>query len=183
MPISEHHNVLNKLFTGLITAPALYAGGAVVTGAFFLLVFMVYAAFFWNLPVPGLGAVAGALLASSFGLVLGWFVLVLWLLPIFCWMLFSSAFARKAPFLIALGVPLGLMLLEAWVLGSVHLFGLVKTPIISALVAFQVTVHSPSTILDSIGSLLVSASFWWGLAVSLLFVAAAIWLRIRRWEL
>lgn len=183
MPVSEHHNVLNKLFTGLVTAPALYAGGAVVTGAFFLLVFMVYATFFWSLPVPGVGAVVWALLTSSVGLVLGWFALVLWLLPVFCWLLFSSAVARKTPFLIALGVPLGLMLLEAWVLGSAHLFSLVKTPTISALIAFQTIVHSPSAIAGHIGGLLTAPSFWWGLAASLLFIVGAIWLRIRRWEL
>jgi ABC-2 type transport system permease protein len=183
MPVSEPRNVFCKLGTGLAGVPLFYGAAAVATGAFFILVFAVYAKVFWNLPVPGVGSIFSAFFSSVIGLALGWVLMSLWLLPVVAWLLFSSAVARKAPFLIALGIPLGLMVLEGWVFGSINFLAVVKNQFASAFVALQALAHNPGSLVEQILLLLTAPAAWLGLVVSAALIVAAIWLRINRWEI
>lgn len=183
LPVAEHSTVLAKLVAGIAGAPLFYAVAALATGAFYLLVLSVYASVFWSLPVPGLGAVFVSLLTSLFGLILGWWLLVLWFLPLFSWLLFSSSVARKAPFLIAVGVPLGVIILEALVLGSRHSLNVLKDQIMAGLYHLQLLVHQPGAIGESLTHTLLSAQLWLGLVVSAGFLLACTWLRRNRWEI
>lgn len=183
LPVGERTTVLAKLGAGTAGAPIVYAAAALATGAFYLLVFLVYAKLFWGLPVPGIGSVILAFLTSTVGLILGWWLLVLWLLPLFCWLLFSSAVARKAPFMIALGVPLGLAVVEVWVLGSAHLLSVLKNQLIAGLFHLLSLIHSPEAIGEKLVSTFSSIQLWGGLIVSAGFLSASVWLRHNRWEI
>lgn len=183
MPVAESTNVLVKLVTGIAGAPAFYAVAALVTGAFLLLAFLVYAGLLWNIPVPGAGAVLLTFIESSLGLILGWWFLALWYLPIFCWLLFSSAFVRKAPFLLALGAPLAALVIEKWVFGSHLIFSAIKDQIVAGFYSFQVLVHGPGAVADQLVGTLSAMSFWTGLAMSAAWIVASVWLRKNRWEI
>lgn len=183
LPVTEHSTVMAKLVAGIAGAPLFYAAAALVTGAFYLLVLSIYAKVFWSLPVPGVGAVIASLLSSLIGLVLGWLLLVLWFLPLFSWLLFSSAVARKAPFLIAVGTPLGLIVLEAMLLGSRHSLDVLKDQIIAGLYHLQLLVHQPGLIGESLTNTFLSAQLWFGVIVSAGFLLACAWLRRNRWEI
>lgn len=183
LPVAEHKTILAKLIAGTAGAPIFYAAAAFATGAFYLLVLSVYAKVFWNIPVPGLGTVIVTFLTSTVGLVLGWWFLVIWFLPIFCWLLFTSAAARKAPFLIALGVPLALMISEAWVFGTSHLLSVLKDQIIAGLYHLQSVTYHPESVGQSLASTFSSVQLWVGLVVSAGFLAVCSWLRHNRWEI
>lgn len=182
LPLAEHRNVLTKLAAGVAGAPVFYAIAATVTGAFFLVVFLVYAGVFWNIPVPSIGTVVAVFLKSTVGLVLGWWFLVLWLLPLFCWLMFSSSVAKKAPFLIALGLPIGLMVLEAWVFGSGHVAGVIGDQVVAAFYSFQTLVHHPQTVLEQLANSFSSLQLWVGIVLSAGFLATSVWLRVNHWE-
>lgn len=183
LPVAERTTVLAKLVAGTAGAPIFYAAAALVTGVFYLLVILAYAKLFWNLPMPGIGAVAVAFLTSTIGLILGWWFLVLWFLPLFCWLLFCSAAARKAPFLIALGIPLGLIIFEGWVFGTGYLLKALKDQITTGFYHLQSVAHHPGLIGERLVSTFLSVQLWFGLIVSVVFLSACAWLRSNRWEI
>jgi ABC-2 type transport system permease protein len=183
MPISERDTVLGKLVAGVVGAPAFYAGAALVTGVAFLLIFVVYAGFIWNIPVPAAGAMAGTFLMCSLGLVLGWQVMAAWYLPIFCWLLFCSAFVRKAPFLMALGGPLALVVLEKWVVGSHHTFQILGNHIVAGFYSFEIVINDLSALPSHLAATASALQFWLGLAAGGLLLSASVWLRTNRWEI
>jgi ABC-2 type transport system permease protein len=183
LPVSEYQNVLTKLGAGVLGAPVFYTLAAMLTGILYLLIFAVYGSVFWDLALPGVGPTLTTFLASAIGLVLGWLLLALWLLPIFCWLLFCSAAARKAPFLIALGVPLAAIVLEAWVLGSAHFGGIVKNQLYAALTALQTLLHHPGQFVSLFGEALTVLALWMGLVLSVIFIAISVWLRRQHYEI
>jgi len=183
LPVAERTTVLAKLVAGTAGAPIFYAAAALATGAFYLLVILVYAKLFWSLPMPGIGAVVVAFLSSTIGLILGWWFLVLWFLPLFCWLLFSSAVARKAPFLTALGIPLGLMVLEGWTFGTVYLLDALKDQVTAGLYHLESLAHHPGSLGERLTSTFSSVQFWVGLVASVGLLSACTWLRHNRWEL
>ncbi|MCR6650104.1 MAG: hypothetical protein NVV73_00785 [Cellvibrionaceae bacterium] len=183
MPVSESATVLSKLAAGLLAAPAIYAGAALLTGAFFLLSFLLYAGMFWNIPVPDTSATLLTFAKCALGLVLGWIMMALWYLPLFAWLLLSSAFVRKSPFMLALGLPLAWIVLEKWVLGSHHLFRILRDQLVSGFYGLEVLIQNPLSLPDYLAATLTAAPFWLGLAVSAGFISASIWLRHNRWEI
>jgi ABC-2 type transport system permease protein len=101
---------------------------------------------------------------------------VLWYAPTLAWLLFASAIARRAP-LVWAGLPLlAIVVVERLVLGSSRFFDML---------AFR-TMGGPGMVADTKdllghadpGALVTSAGLWIGLAVSVVFLVAAI--RVRR---
>jgi ABC-2 type transport system permease protein len=183
MPVSESETVLSKLIAGVIGAPAVYVGAALLTGALFTLSFLIYAGSVWKIPVPELGSVVPIFLKCALGLIFGWIVLALWYLPLFSWLLFSSAFVRKTPFMLALGLPLALIVAEKWVLGSHQLFRVLRDQIGAGLYNFGVLVQDPAALPHRITDALSASQFLLGLLVSAVFLSACVWLRNNRWEI
>jgi ABC-2 type transport system permease protein len=110
-------------------------------------------------------------------------VLALWYLPLFSWLLFSSAFVRKTPFMLALGLPLALIVAEKWVLGSHQLFRVLRDQIGAGLYNFGVLVQDPAALPHRITDALSASQFLLGLLVSAVFLSACVWLRNNRWEI
>lgn len=183
MPVSESETVLSKLAAGVIGAPAVYVGAALLTGALFLLSFLVYAGSVWKIPVPEMSLVLAVFVKCALGLILGWIVLALWYLPLFSWLLFSSAFVRKTPFMLALGLPLALIVAEKWVLGSHQLFRVLRDQIGGGLYNFGVLVQDPLALPQRIMDALAAPQFLFGLMLSAAFLSACVWLRKNRWEI
>ncbi len=111
LPITDTATVGSKLFTGVVVLPVVALAAAFVTYVCILLLLTVAFGFRDGFPLFGLWN--PLLMVSSIS---KWFVLTLtqqvWFLPVYAWLLFCSAFARKAPFLVAVLVPLGIILTE-----------------------------------------------------------------------
>lgn len=183
MPISERDTVLGKLAAGIVGAPAVYASAALATGAAFLLIFVVYAGFIWNIPVPAAGAMVATFFKCGVGLVLGWLLMAAWYLPIFCWLMFCSAFVRKAPFLMALGGPLALVVLEKWVLGSHYIFQTIGSQIAAGFYHFELVINNLPALPDQLMTTASALQFWLGLVTAGALLSASVWLRANRWEI
>ncbi len=183
LPVPERDTVLAKIVAGAAGAPMIYVSAAFITGVFFVLIFSLYAKLSWGLPLPTPGWAIATLFGNTVGLVLGWFFLVLWLFPIICWLLLCSAAARKAPLLIALGIPAGLVLLEVSIFGTRNLFDMFIQQTIAGLHCLQQLTYHPESIVDSALGTFSSARLWVGLITSTCFLMACVWLRNNRWEI
>lgn len=111
LPISDSATVGSKLFTGVVVLPGVALAAAFVT--YVLILLLLTLAFGFRDGFPLFGLWNPLLIVGSIS---KWVVLTLsqqvWFLPVYAWLLFCSAFARKAPFLIAALVPLGIGLAE-----------------------------------------------------------------------
>lgn len=175
LPVSETRSVLTKLGTAVFLAPAIYTLAAIVTGTCYILLLLLYGAVALGIPMPGFGTLIFALVSGSVTAVLAWLLLALWYMPLFCWFMLASAVARKTPSIWAMGLPLGTIVLEKWVLGTSYLFTMIATQISSGTTAF-------SKIIQGSGNDLVGLGLPVGLALSVVFIAASIWLRNNRYE-
>ena len=115
LPITDSATVGSKLFTGVVVLPLVALAAAFVTYICTLLLLTLAFGFREGYP-PLLGLWNPLLMLGSLS---KWVVLTLvqqvWFLPVYAWLLFCSAFARKAPFLVAALVPLGIGLAEQMV--------------------------------------------------------------------
>lgn len=183
LPVTERQNVLTKLGTGALAAPAAYMLAAFATGACYLLLLSVYAGLSPALQAPGLGGLLGAYFSSIWSLVLAWLLLALWALPLFSYLLLCSAAAKKSPFLIAVGIPLGLMILEIWVLGSANLWQLFKDQTQGALGSFLALQSHSEPVGRVLAESLASPVLWGGVVFTGVAMTACVWLRNYRYEL
>ena len=194
MPVSDVRSVLCKLATACLATTAITF---VVTIAFQLVLLVL---------VMILGSVLGAhpwvLLAHPLDFLGAWLLLAyglivqaIWYLPFYGWVLLASSWAKKAPFLWAILVPVGVMFAEAWVFHTGHFARmLVEYKMRWIQLAFNLDplhfnnlkhldMSGPMMGLGNIGALIVSPSLWIGLAVAAGFTYGAIWLRRKRSEI
>lgn len=183
LPVTERQNVLTKLGAGLLGAPMFYGAAALATGAFYLVLISVYAGLFLGLPLPGFGMMLVSYLGSIASLIVGWLLMSLWALPIFSWMMFCSALARKVPFLMAVGIPLVLIVLEFWVIGTSHIGDAVNDQIAGAIDSLHKVIPFPGQIGYELSRSLSEPALWAGVLLSGLLLAGCIWLRNYRYEI
>lgn len=119
MPVSDTKEVLSKLFAIAVMGPAIIVGIAALVQLFAMVVGSVFgmihdipaASFIWN-NVPTL--------SLWLGLIANIIVLGIWALPVLGWFMAVSAFAPRAPLLVA-AVPIaGAIALEAMFMKSAH---------------------------------------------------------------
>lgn len=180
LPISEAQSVLTKLGTALLLAPAIYILVALATGVIYLLLLILYGAIALGVPLPGFGVVVSSIVDSAAAMVLAWLLLALWYLPLFSWLMLASAVAKKTPSIWAMGLPLGAVILERWVLGSSYLFSAIAGQVSSGTTAFVGAIQG---LVQEQSSGLVGPALFGGLALSALFIVASIWLRDNRYEI
>lgn len=170
MPVSESQNVAAKLFVLFGLAPAIILILSLLAGLSCWL----------------LASLAGANesevnlrpLANQFRFYETLMLTMLAFSPIICWTLFSSAFAKKSPFMVSTILPIGLILADrifAWATGinlhirdTIHAFG-------AFLLQF---IRNREDIVNSA----FSGSFLLVIATSGALIVATIWLRNNRYE-
>ncbi|MFO7551395.1 MAG: ABC-2 transporter permease [Haliea sp.] len=179
LPVSARDEVLAKLAVALLVAPGIFiAASLLVQLATILLAMLLVLRMDLDPFAVVLGNVQfGRLLLDQFG---GWLLNALWVLPVYAWVMLASAAARRSPFLLAVTPVLGLLVLEAILLGSNH-FG---TAIMN---------HMPHYTSDSsAGGFHLLGPDWanldylglvLGLLVAGVLLAATVWLRRYRWEI
>lgn len=180
LPMSETQSVLTKLGTALLLAPAIYILVALATGIIYLLLLILYGAIALGVPLPGFGVVVSSIVDSAAAMVLAWLLLALWYLPLFSWLMLASAVAKKTPSIWAMGLPLGAVILERWVLGSSYLFSAIAGQVSSGTTAFVGAIQG---LVQEQSSGLVGPALFGGLGLSALFIVASIWLRDNRYEI
>lgn len=196
MPVSDTRTVLSKLATAMLTLVGVSLAATVVLELILLVFLLIMGSVLGVHPWSILGY-PGAFLGSWFYLAYGLIVQAIWFLPYFGWVMLASAWAKKAPFLWAVLVPLGLMGAEGWVFHSAHIARVVFRHSLDWLpLAFN---FNPDAALsqhgglvftsgnladfDNLGRLLSSPELWIGTAFAAIFIYGAIWLRRNRSEI
>lgn len=178
LPVAEYEVVLAKLITGTWVFPLVFLGISLVGAAVCLLIAYIGAT------VMGLESIVSTLLletgaysfTGSMQFMLYMFALITALLPFNCWMLACSAYAKRAPSVAAIGVPIAIAIIEGVALQSSHFINAIST-------FFARQYHNAIALsqwqLDS-----VSWSYYGiTLVVSAALIFATIWLRNNRYEI
>ena len=183
LPVSDLTTVLAKVSIPLVVLPLLTFAIAVAMQGIMLLLS--------SLIVLGRGQSVAALWTKlSFfrmSLLMLYHILTahaLWPLPIYCWLLLVSGWARRATFLWAVLPLVAIGGVELIVFRTGHFAALVGSRLIGAAPAFVSTPENafPSGPMTHImaGAFLSSPGLWIGLVVSAVFLAAAV--RLRRYQ-
>ncbi|MDO8862133.1 ABC-2 transporter permease [Haliea sp. E1-2-M8] len=179
MPVSVRDEVLAKLAVALLVAPAIFIAASLLAQLATVLLAMLLVL---RMDLDPFAVVLshiqfGRLLLDQLG---GWLLTSLWVLPVYAWVLLASAGARRSPFMLALTPVLGLVLLEALLLGSSHFGSAVMNHLPhydSGRSAVGFYLLGPDWAnLDFLGLVL-------GLLAGTVLLAATMWLRRYRWEI
>jgi ABC-2 type transport system permease protein len=177
MPVAETQNVAAKLVTALAIAPAIYLLISILLQLVYVVLMVLLV---WRMDRDPSEIIAsidfGALFIDP---VSGWLMTALLIAPAYAWLLLASAFARRSPLGIALGVPVGLYLIERIFLGTEY-------------VGNAITAHFPHVDEESAVGFYLFGPQWTGmdllsiaggLAFAALALTVTVWLRTHRWEL
>ena len=197
MPVSDTRTVLSKLATAMFAFTGITFVSAIVL-ELILLVFMLIMGSVLGVHPWSILLYPWAFVSSWLLLAYGLIVQAVWFLPYFGWVMLASSWAKKAPFLWAVLVPLGLMGAEGWVFHTANIARMVSLHSLNWLpLAFN---FSPDDMLgkhgeqamamgvhivgfENLGRLLASPELWIGTAIGAAFIYGAIWLRGNRSEI
>lgn len=183
MPVSETINIVAKLLMVCVVIPLLILACNLLSFGLLLLTAILMGqdvAQWW--PALNTGWLSFKILGSSF-------VIMFLLLPLICWGLFSSAFAKRSPVTISIALPTGLWLAD--VLAQKYLdITLGFKSVLDSYWRFSLGSFSKlwgsqgDTVLDiNLASAIDLKITSIALLVSLLLVIATIWLRNNRYEI
>ncbi|HEV8331821.1 MAG TPA: hypothetical protein VGQ22_10415 [Steroidobacteraceae bacterium] len=189
MPVADTTTVLSKLFTATLIGPAIVLATVVATQIVVLLLATVL------LLIGGVNPVAIWANPQLFQVIVGSIYVLLaielWYAPVSAWLLFVSAWAKRAAFLWAVLPPIAVMVFERVAFNSHYVQDLLgyrltsglKTMFVARSPAPQLsdgaTVDMPHRVFDALDPVgfLSNPWLWLGLVVAAGFVAAAIWMR------
>ncbi len=171
MPVSDTQTVLSKVFSAFFVAPVITASVAVVS-QFVGLILVTLMVWFnggsaWDLVWANSSLFS--VIFNDFALVI---VITLWMAPVLGWLWLVSAYAKRAAFLIAVFVPLGVMLVEGMIFHSAHFAQLIG----EHLAQIEPLVESAFENGHPFGAL-AQGEMWIGLTICALCVAGAIYIR------
>lgn len=193
LPVSDLRVVASKYLTALVAMPAQTVLVFVATAVLVWLI--VGLAMLWagsgQFLLQGPGAIAKATVILVYTLL----TVGLWLAPIHGWLLLVSAFAKRAVLGWAVLPPLLLVLAERLIFGTKH-FALLLAQRLSGGMELALSADHDGAIsvsddvivstfpalaeLLTPGRLLAAPALWAGIAVAIVFMAGAVWLR--RWR-
>jgi ABC-2 type transport system permease protein len=193
LPVSDLQVVGSKYLTGVAAIPVLTVGVFLVTA---ILVWLIGGlALLWAGSGAALLGGPGALARATAVMVYMLLVQALWFAPIHGWLLLVSAFARRAVLGWVLAPPALLIVAEKILLGTRYFADTVGHRLIGGFqLAFSDEQHamimeSDGAVISSFpalgefltpGRFLAAPSLWVGIAVGVIFLAGAVWLR--RWR-
>lgn len=196
LPVSDTQTVLSKLITATIVAPLIFTAGLIVSH----LVFFVLT----SIILLMIGANPFTVLWPNINYFTNWGAFMvgclaqaLWALPVYGWLLFSSSYSKRRPFLLAVFAPLMAGFVWYWYNALVNLdvvrVGVFKTigilmakattPFTSGLgftveeIDFDPTERSGVELIQSMLNGLTNPSVYYGMAFAAVAVALAIYVR------
>jgi len=182
MPVSEWREVLCKFAAVSLAAPLVYLAVSVATQTATLLLAMLL---LWRLDVDPVNAILGNVefIPLFRGQAAACLVWALSSAPVYAWFLVASAAARRSPFMFAFAIPIGLMFVERVFVGSNFLLHAItdrlSLPGTHGADAASAGIH----LYGPVWSRLDYVEMALGLAAAGGFVALAVWLRRRRFEI
>jgi ABC-2 type transport system permease protein len=191
LPVSDLQVVGSKYLTGIVAIPLLTVAVFVVTAVLVSLIGGLAMA--WAGAGEALSVAPAAIARVTMMLLYSLAFQALWFAPIDGWLLLVSAFAKRAVLGWALLPPVLLVVAERTLFGTKHFAELLGYRMVGGFeLAFSGEQHS--ILVDNVtistfptlgefftpGRLLAAPSLWIGIAVGLLFLAGAVWLR--RWR-
>jgi len=196
LPVSDTQTVLSKFVTALVVVPVIFALGLMVSHLVFFLVTSLI------LLINGINPFT--LLWSNINFINNWGAFLVgclaqaaWALPIYGWLLFSSAYSKRRPFLMAVFLPLivgfgwyfynAIVNLEVLKVGVFKTIGIVMakatTPFTSGMgfdlesVDFDPTKQTSGELIRSMLNGLTNPSIYYGLIFAAVTIALAIYVR------
>ena len=196
LPVSDTQTVLSKFVTAIIVVPVIFALGLMVSHLVFFLITSLI------LLINGINPFV--LLWSNINFVNNWGAFLIgclaqaaWALPIYGWLLFSSSYSKRRPFLMAVFLPLtvgfgwyfynAIVNLEVLKVGVFKTIGIVMakatTPFTSGMgfdlesVDFDPTKQTSSELIRSMLNGLTNPSIYYGLIFAAVSIALAIYVR------
>jgi len=198
LPVSDMQTVASKLLTATLVVPMVYT----IVVMLFSIAIMIFISIV--LLVHGFSPIdlvwSPSSLLQGFLLVLtGVYTQMLWALPIYGWLIFSSSFSKKRPFLFAVFVPSGIALGWYWVnmlsfkftdftmfKKPLYYLGHSVLPFASGVVSDGEQGHFsfdfddntlPSELISRMLSQVISLEVLYGMVFASIFIAIAIWIR------
>lgn len=205
LPISDTQTVLSKLLTATLAVPLVFLLAIMATHLVLMTIASVYTLVagenIWqNVWGP-------SNLLSVWGtLALGYVVYALWMLPIYGWLLFVSAFAPRLPLLIAVAVPLVIGFAQNYLtffrnfrLPDNNIMTLIGERLTAGIIPLSLVIEDgmmgigstsaidavdggridPGLSIAALLERLLTPSLWIGVVIGVLFVIGAIWFRRR----
>lgn len=178
LPVTEWETITSKLVVGIFGFPIFYLGFATLT-LIGLTIVLYIASLFLDVGASTGDTLLGFSTASftQYFKSLAWaFVMNLSLLPLYCWLMFFSAFSKKNPTLLSLTVPLVLIIAEAVLLQSFN--------IVNAVGKFFNTLYFNAKAVSSLDLESLSWDIYAiSLAISIALFVGTHWLRNNRHEI
>jgi ABC-2 type transport system permease protein len=189
MPVADTTTVLSKVFTATVIGPVIVLATALATQIVVLLLATVL------LLIGGVNPVAIWANPQLFQVIVGSIYVLLamelWFAPVSAWLLFVSAWAKRAAFLWAVLTPIAVIVFERVAFSTRYVQDLLgyrltsglKTMFVARSAAPQfndgVAVDMPHRVFDALDPVGFFSNpwLWVGLVVAAGFVAAAIWMR------
>ena len=182
LPVSDLTTVLSKATVPLAVIPLVSFAICIVTA---LIMLSFGAAFAMSRSQdPAVLWTAVDLAHNSLMVLYSLVVTALWQAPVWAWLLLVSGWAKRVPFVWAVGIPVAPCIVERIGLGTSNLGDLLGSRLVGGLKhAFTAEPKARVTIdalhMDPI-KFLTSPDVWIGLAFAAAFLAAAVWQRRRR---
>ncbi|HWP94233.1 MAG TPA: ABC-2 transporter permease [Gammaproteobacteria bacterium] len=192
LPVSDLETVLSKFVTAVFVAPLVTVAIVMAANALWSLIAAAFLA--------GLGAERWATILSPVAYVVGLVKLTgaalaasLVLMPVLAWLLLASAWATRAPFLWATVPPFTAMLLEEWFFDTNYVLRFIAVPFEALPQLLEIDTNTGISIGTRIRigggveiaidpGYFLTLPFWVGVAMTMLFLAGAVWLRRHRSE-
>lgn len=189
MPVADTTTVLSKLFTATLIGPAIVLVTVLATQIVVLLLATVL------LLIGGVNPLAVWANPQLFQVIVGSIYVLLaielWYAPVSAWLLFVSAWAKRAAFLWAVLTPIAVIVFERVAFSTRYVQDLLGYRLISGLKTMFVArsaapqfndgaaVNMPHRVFDALDPVgfLSNPWLWVGLVLAAGFVAAAIWMR------
>lgn len=180
LPVSETQEVVTKMATVGLVAPAVYLLVSIITQVVSVALAMLIT---WRMDMNPMQTVLGNVdfLALVRGQISGLLIWTAFTAPFYAWLLLCSSAARRSPLMLALAIPIALVVLEQLFLGSEYLSEAfsnhVPHPGIDQGRPLGFYFYEPQWLsLDYVGMLM-------GLLVAAGLLCGAVWFRKHRFEL
>ncbi|TDR23203.1 hypothetical protein [Marinicella litoralis] len=196
LPVSDTQTVLSKLITATIVAPLIFTVGLILSH---ILIFMLLSGILLLNGINPFSFIwANINFISNWGaFIIGCFIQSLWALPIYGWLLFSSSFSKRRPFLLAIFAPLTVAFAWYWYVAFTNfdviqaglfktilfLFSKAASPFTSGIsfsadeIDFDPRDQSGLEVIYSMINGLSNTSLYYGLIFAVIAVAVAIYVR------
>jgi ABC-2 type transport system permease protein len=181
LPVSEWHEVMCKLAVASLVVPLVFLVASMLTQLAYVVLAMLLT---WRMDADPTGLILNKiefvpLFLNQIGGLLIW---IAWTLPLYAWFLLCSSAAKRSPFLWAFGIPLTLIFIEKFFIGSDYLDVAISNHVPhlqgdNDSASMGMYVNGPVwTNIDYLGMLL-----GWGVAAA--FLGGAVWMRRHRFDI